>query len=237
MALSARLSNKTTLDRFLRWAEAAGFRVGENPRFGTKKVYPVHMKDSWHYSGLAADLNYGVNGPAEREMLMKAMKKAQSMGLSVIYAAYGTVGEAAGHQNHLHVDVGSWSNTGKGLFKTPIINPPKKLAIIGLFNKAVIKEWQRQLGVDDDGVFGKGSVTRLQKTLNSRNGKGGFTLEGAPLREHGIADARTWKAVQKYLNAEAKRGRFNLKKPLKVDGIRGSRTVKALRKSLNADIW
>ena len=236
MALSARLSNKTTLDRFLRWAEAQGIRVGENPRFGTKKVYPVHMAGSWHYSGEAADLNYGVNGPAEKAVLIRAMKKAQSMGLSVIYAANGTIGEAAGHQNHLHVDIGSWSNTGRGLYRTPIVNPPKRFAVVGIYNKAVRQEWQRQLGVDTDGVFGNGSVKALQRFLNNRDGKRGFELQ-SKLKEDGVDGTRTWKAVQKFLNAEGKRGAFVLKKPLKVTGKRDARTIMALRKSLNADLW
>ena len=129
-------ASRATLDSFLKWCVAEGYRVGENPRFGTKTVTKgVHMSNSLHYNqgpgreGEAADINYGVNGPAERAKLIVAQEKAQSMGLAVTYARYGTEGSAKTHQNHLHVDRGVWCNLGKGLFKVsapvaPAPTPP-----------------------------------------------------------------------------------------------------------------
>lgn len=113
----------------------------------------------------------------------------------------------------------------------------RSLAIIPTFNAAVRREWQRQLGVDDDSIFGDGSVSRLQWVLNRKNGHGGFRLSSGPLDVDGVDGSRTWKAVQKLLNAWAKRGLISLKRPLKVNGKRDARTLMALRKSLNANLW
>jgi hypothetical protein len=72
------------------------------------------------YSGVkhsrAADINYGRAGISTEEMnMLKHLRKvAESMGLGVILAEFGTVGAAAQHRDHLHVDNGSYSNTGKG---------------------------------------------------------------------------------------------------------------------------
>lgn len=116
------------------------------------------------------------------------------------------------------------------------LDTKKRLAIIPTFNAAVRREWQRQIGVTPDGALGTGSISRLQRLLNAKNGHGGFSLT-RPLVVDGIDGARTWKAVQKLLNAWAKRGEIALKRPLKVTGWRDPRTVQALRKSLNANLW
>lgn len=112
MAVTKQVASKATLKKFLAWAARSGYKVGEHPDYGT--VHPVHMKGSWHYEQGAADLNFGSNGPAERAALITAMSVAESLGLAVTFARDGSVGSAAGHKNHLHVDVGSVSNYGRG---------------------------------------------------------------------------------------------------------------------------
>jgi hypothetical protein len=113
-------SSSTTLKAYLSWARAYGFRVSEHPSYGGV-TRGAHSTNSWHYDGLAADLNYGPAGaPAsERTRARFAIKVADSMGLGVIYARDGTVGSAASHRNHLHVDVGTTSNYGRGRVPAP----------------------------------------------------------------------------------------------------------------------
>lgn len=112
----------------------------------------------------------------------------------------------------------------------------KALAILPVMNKTAYKRWQQQLGVTADGIFGPGSVTDLQETLNRKNGKGGFSLK-RPLKVDGIPGARTWAATQQLINVWARRGDIGLKRPLKVTGELDARTAMALRKSLNANLW
>lgn len=160
MALSKQITPTSTLDGFLAWAVGAGYHVGENPRHGTKKVTKgVHKVGSFHYDGLAADINFGANGPAERAKLLVALTKAESMGLAVTYARDGIVGSAATHKNHLHVDVGEWSNYGRGVVRrTP--------AATGASGANMSVTW---LG-HDKGVLVLGSqgdrVRALQERLN-----------------------------------------------------------------------
>lgn len=111
MALSKQIAPTSSLNRFMAWAKAAGYHVGEHPAYGG--VTPgVHTRGSWHDDGLAADINK--NGPRERAELVHALTVAASFGLAVIYARDGIVGVARNHQGHLHVDVGEWSNYGSG---------------------------------------------------------------------------------------------------------------------------
>lgn len=112
----------------------------------------------------------------------------------------------------------------------------KNLAIIPTFNAAVRREWQRQLGVTVDAIFGTGSISRLQRVLNAKSGHGGFKLK-RPIKVDGIDGSRTWMAVQKLLNVWAERGSITLKRPLAVNGKFDARTKMALRKSLNANLW
>lgn len=136
MALSKQLTPTATLVQFCNWAEAQGYRVGEMHGFST--VHDVHMKNSWHYDkdangfGKAADINHGVNGPAERAKLIVAMHYARSLGLATIFAWQGTAGVASGHQNHLHVDVGTQSNIGKGLIAATKVPIPKGVVVPGV---------------------------------------------------------------------------------------------------------
>lgn len=119
MALGKQQASSHTLDRFLAWADAYGFRIGEHPDHGG--VSPVHTPGSWHDDGLAADLNWGPPGtsPAERKRFLYAIQVAQSMGLGVIYARDGVGGSAATHRTHLHVDCGTSTNFGAGYTRTP----------------------------------------------------------------------------------------------------------------------
>ena len=120
MGFGKRSSLPSTLKRYLRWADAYGFRVSEHPAYGGV-TRGAHASRSWHYDGLAADLNWGPPGaPAsERANAKFAIRVANSLGLGVIYARDGTAGSAAQHRSHLHVDVGSTSNYGRGLVAVP----------------------------------------------------------------------------------------------------------------------
>lgn len=119
MAIGRQAATAADLNGFLRWAKAYGFRVAEHPDYGGVK--PVHARNSWHYDGLAADLNYGPAGaPAsERAAVKYAIQVAQSIGLGCIYALRGTVGSAAAHRGHLHVDVSASTNLGDRYTTTP----------------------------------------------------------------------------------------------------------------------
>jgi len=120
LGIGPQKSSSTTLRAFLSWARAYGFRVSEHPSYGGV-TRGAHTRNSWHYDGLAADLNYGPAGApsSERTRARFAIKVADSMGLGVIYARDGTVGSAADHRSHLHVDVGTTSNYGRGLVRAP----------------------------------------------------------------------------------------------------------------------
>lgn len=111
MALSRQIAPTSHLERFMRWASAAGYHVGEHPAYGGV-TQGVHTAGSWHYDSLACDVN--MNGPLERSELIHAMAVATSFGLGVIFARDGVTGVARNHQGHLHVDVGEWSNYGAG---------------------------------------------------------------------------------------------------------------------------
>lgn len=159
MALPSKQITPThVLDSYLARMVSRGYSVGENPRYGTKRVTKgVHRADSFHYAGLAADINYGGNGANERAKLIEALNEAVALGLSVTFARDGRVGSAANHVNHLHVDTGEWSNFGKGLVRT-VAKPASSASGI---------KW---LG-HDRGVLVLGSqgdrVRNLQRVLNA----------------------------------------------------------------------
>lgn len=119
MGIGRQAASSADLKAFLKWAKAYGFRVLEHPDYGG--VHPVHTAGSWHYDGLAADLNYGPPGaPAvERDAAAYAIKSAQAFGLGCIYALHGTHGSAATHRDHLHVDVSVSTNLGDRYSTTP----------------------------------------------------------------------------------------------------------------------
>lgn len=114
MALSKQMCCVSTLVEYVRWAQSAGYSIGE--MYGFSTVHPVHAVGSWHYDseggfGKAADINS--NGAGEMARLSVARQKAESMGLAVTLAEKGPV---AGHADHLHVDVGLLSNLGQGIY-------------------------------------------------------------------------------------------------------------------------
>lgn len=172
-----------------------------------------------HGLGLAADFASGINASFTSAAHLWMVANAGPYGWS------NTEGRSIGEPWH-------WVYSAKA-----DVMKGRKLAIIGRMNKTAYKRWQAQLGVKADGIFGPGSISRLQRVLNGKDGKGGFSLKSGPLAEDGVAGPRTWKAVQKLINVWAKRGVISLTRPLKVDGKPGSRTIKALRKSINANRW
>lgn len=121
MALSAKQAPTASLVDFVLYAEANGYRIAGMPPWGTP-TRGVHNSRSFHYDkdgkyGQAADINIGAAGASEYEMKMlrRLIPVAQSYGLGVLVAAYGT--NITGHRDHLHVDVGSYSNLGRGSYR------------------------------------------------------------------------------------------------------------------------
>lgn len=83
-----------------------GYMVGEHPRFGG--VAPVHTKNSWHYKGLALDINADNHPQGEKFALDKLYNRLKKMN-GVIELLWQT----AGHFDHLHVAMkGNASPTG-----------------------------------------------------------------------------------------------------------------------------
>lgn len=114
------VASDDTLDHYLAWADAAGFRILEHPDYGG--VTPsLHIPGSYHGKGMAGDLNWGPAGAPAGEMskLAYAAEVAQSMGLGCILASRGTGGSASSHRDHLHVDRSSSTNFGDRYTTTP----------------------------------------------------------------------------------------------------------------------
>ena len=172
-----------------------------------------------HGLGLAVDFASGINVSFASDAYKWMVKNAGKHGWS------NAEGMSVGEPWH-------WTYT-----KSKDRMRVRNLAIVGYMNKTAYKRWQAQLGVKADGIWGPGSIERLQEVLNGKDGKGGFSLKSGKLVEDGVAGSRTWKAVQKLINVWYRRGSISLKGPLKVDGKPGSRTIKALRKTINADLW
>lgn len=92
---------RNDLIRLGRWLAGGGFegkkvRVGEHPSFGG--VAPVHVAGSYHYKGLALDLNYdkGREEKATFDRLSKAL----------VGANWRVIWWAPKHYDHIHVDTG-----------------------------------------------------------------------------------------------------------------------------------
>lgn len=83
---------------FGRELEKLGYRVSENPNFGSGRV-GTHSKNSRHYSGNAFDVNWGAGGQsgAEKKALAKAVELARQRGFRTIF-------NAPGHYGHAHID-------------------------------------------------------------------------------------------------------------------------------------
>lgn len=154
MALGAQKSPVQTLVTFCLWAQRAGFRVGE--MHGFTGVNPrVHTKGSWHYDqeggyGKGADINHPAGGHVERTHLANAAAVAQSLGLAVIFGQNGADGPTRTHQGHLHVDVGAYSNLGRG-----------QIATRGGGDK-VTEGIQRAVGATPDQVWGGDTHWRVE---------------------------------------------------------------------------
>jgi hypothetical protein len=93
MALSTQQAPAANLLAFCAEAQRRGFHVGEHPSYGG--VNPVHTRGSWHYDGLAADINWRGAG-SERDKLLSLIPLAESYGLGLIFARDGIVGAAVG---------------------------------------------------------------------------------------------------------------------------------------------
>src|SRR4051794_13131639 len=88
-----------------------GFLVGENAAFGP--VHPVHVNGSFHYKcddKGALDVNYG--GPGDLDPL--EVKAVDPIIDDLRRLGYRTIWRAAGHFNHLHVDIANSGNIGGG---------------------------------------------------------------------------------------------------------------------------
>lgn len=107
MTLSKQSASKATLIEYGRWLQARGYQVGENPAFGG--VAPVHVPGSWHYLGLAIDVNWPVASQERAKILGEALPEALRRGLACEYSRDGHV---RNHDNHLHVDCGSYNRLG-----------------------------------------------------------------------------------------------------------------------------
>lgn len=177
MALSKQIAPTSSLNRFMAWAKAAGYHVGEHPAYGG--VTPgVHTRGSWHDDGLAADINK--NGPRERAELVHALTVAASFGLAVIFARDGIVGVARNHQGHLHVDVGEWSNYGAGNVRVA---------------RGDAKVWNLQGavhldGADRDNLYGPNTDKRLYALAASSTYGGGRHPYGVRFTQD-VVGART----------------------------------------------
>lgn len=173
MALSQHVTPAPVLLDFLAWAARSGYSVREHPDYGG--VTPgVHRSGSWHADGLAADLNHGPNGAAERARLLVALQEAERVGLAVTFARDGVVGSAASHQNHLHVDVGEWSNLGRGLVRRTPPPPGAAPARAAATVDPVLRSVQARLNRDypayarlvEDGIDGprtRAAVSEFQR--------------------------------------------------------------------------
>jgi len=180
MALSKQVTDTRWLERFMQWARAAGYHVGEHPDYGGV-TRGVHTAGSWHYDGLAADINK--NGPRERADLVHAMAVASSFGLAVIFARDGVVGVARNHQGHLHVDVGEWSNYGAGNVRSS-----RGDGKVWFLQGAVHLE-----GADRDNLYGPNTDKRLYALAAASAHGGGrhpygvkFTQDVVDARQDGV---------------------------------------------------
>lgn len=82
---------------FGRQAESLGYRVAENPHFGTGRV-GTHSKNSRHYSGRAVDINWAAGtSKKEQDMLRLLIPLSQQYGLRNIFMQ-------PGHYGHAHFD-------------------------------------------------------------------------------------------------------------------------------------
>ena len=222
------MATKSTLLRFLAYAHDAGYKVGEHPRYGA--VHPVHMDGSWHYKEGAGDINYGANGPVERQKLLALIPLAERLGLAVTFARDGVVGSAAQHKNHLHVDIGGWSNYGRGPVRAKAGDPNAPLP--GL---ADIRPLQAAVGAEQDNVNGPDTRQRVAavRAASAFGGRGfpygpeytqrvvGTPDDGDWGKNSNIAHDKAVRAIQKAVG-------------VKDDGVWGPATEAAVNAALDS---
>lgn len=222
------MASKATLLRFLAYAHAAGYKVGEHPAYGV--VHKVHMDGSWHYKDGAADINFGVNGPVERQKLLALIPIAQSLGLAVTFARDGVVGSAAQHKNHLHVDIGEWSNLGRGPVRVSGGNP--NAALPGTPN---IRPLQAAVRAEQDNVNGPDTRQRVAavRAASAYGGRGfpygaaytqrvvGAVPDDAWGKNSNAAHDATVRAIQRAVGVAA-------------DGVWGAKTEAAVNAALDS---
>lgn len=91
--------NQSNLLAFGRQAQKLGYRVGENPNFGSGRV-GKHVAGSKHYKGNAVDINWSAGtSRKEQNMLRKLLPLAERYGLRSIFMQ-------PGHYGHAHFDTG-----------------------------------------------------------------------------------------------------------------------------------
>lgn len=165
MALSKRGAPTRNLVALCDYARSQDIRVSEMPPYAGV-TSGGHSRNSWHYDrdgrfGQAADFNFGPAGTskAERDKLELLAVVAVSMGLGVIYALHGTVGSAYAHRTHLHADVGSVSNLGRGAYKRTV-------------GDLVVWDTQPIVHTERDNLCGPHSIKRLEAVQAASNRHG-----------------------------------------------------------------
>lgn len=115
MGIGRQVAPAANLVAFMDWAERNGARLSEHPDHNGVSA-GAHAARSWHYDGLAVDVNWGPAGapPEEFHKASRATAVARGFGLGVIFAKKGAVGSAAHHRDHLHADCGGTFNIGQG---------------------------------------------------------------------------------------------------------------------------
>jgi hypothetical protein len=188
MALGEQLSPVKTLVTFCKWAARNGFDVGEMHGFST--VHDVHVAHSWHFDqengfGKAADINK--NGDDRGAQLTAAVERAQELGLAVIFARDGVTGRAGHHRDHLHVDVGPFSNLGQGGFR-PAGGGDKVTAAL-----------QRAVHLTDDEIWGRDTDTALMAVRAASNLHGVTFPSGVTTAQKAVGAPQTgeWDAASR----------------------------------------
>jgi hypothetical protein len=218
MAIGQQQASSHTLDRFLAWAKAHGFRIAEHPDYGG--VTPVHTKGSWHDDGLAADLNWGAPGTssAERREFEYAIEVAQSMGLGCIYALKGTAGSASTHRTHLHVDCGPSTNLGDRYTRTPAGDRKVQLC-----QNAVHFPLKQR-----DNLWGADTEKRLESVRAASAFKGGKFPHGVKFTQKcvGVTEDGEWGEKSRAAHDKTVM-ELQTQLGVKADGIWGAKTDRA----------
>lgn len=176
------------LSKAARWWQTLGARVSEFGAWGQ----PVgqHMAGSLHYSGRAADLNYGPGGEnaIEKAFFDKHMSRFRSL-----FPDLGVLWRTTGHFNHAHIDTGGTSAVGGG--GRGGFNP---LSVIGDL-RALVGTMTRGLANNPyAGMLaglGKQMVDAPVSWLHDRFGniaEGAGDLIGAVVRKAGVYDRGGW---------------------------------------------